>query len=473
MATPHESRYIIPGVYIEEKILLPPSVTQVNSCVPVFIGYTQMSDESAVRFKPVKISTLFEYISIFGGEEEKEITVTLSDTDTPVLLQMSMPEITHHLYYQLEMFYANGGRDCYIISVGDYSMMPVCGDAAKPEGLLGGLSIAAVQTGITLLVIPEAVLLNEPDYTTVVRNMLEQCGILKDRFAIIDVYNGATYSQQIIDDHRSAVGDSYLKYAASYFPYLNTSLLRGFKDALINIEQPGGELHNKKLSEEIATTNGCFFIKDKYPALYNDILTEWNKHTITLSPSATIAGVYSSVDNQRGVWKAPANISLSNVLSPAAVIDDEIQSGLNVDVTEGKSINAIRSFYGKGVLVWGARTLDGNNNEWRYISVRRFFIMLEESVKLSLAPFAFEPNDGNTWVKVRAMIENFMTNLWRQGALQGAKPEEAFFVKAGLGDTMTIDDILNGRMIVEIGVAPVRPAEFIVISIAQIMCKDC
>ena len=113
-------------------------------------------------------------------------------------------------------------------------------------------------------------------------------------------------------------------------------------------------------------------------------------------------------------------------------MDDASQSNLNVHTT-GKSVNAIRFFSGKGVLVWGARTLAGNDNEWRYISVRRFFNMVEESVKKASEPFVFEPNDANTWVKVRAMIENFLILQWRAGALAGAKAEHAFYVKVGLG----------------------------------------
>ncbi|MGN6352879.1 MAG: phage tail sheath family protein, partial [Parafilimonas sp.] len=149
-------------------------------------------------------------------------------------------------------------------------------------------------------------------------------------------------------------------------------------------------------------------------------------------------------------------------------ISDEVQGDMNIDATSGKSVNAIRAFTGKGILVWGARTLDGNSNDFRYISVRRFYIMVEESAKKAANVFVFEPNDGNTWVKVRAMIENYLTNLWRLGALAGSKPEQAFYVKVGLGQTMTFDDILNGRMIVEIGMAPVRPAEFIILRFSQI-----
>ncbi len=191
----------------------------------------------------------------------------------------------------------------------------------------------------------------------------------------------------------------------------------------------------------------------------------------TLPPSGAIAGVYAMVDSRRGVWKAPANLSLVSVLGPSVKLDNKSQEDLNVHDT-GKSINAIRAFTGKGTLVWGARTLAGNDNEWRYIPVRRFFIMVEESVKKASAPFVFEPNDANTWLKVKVMIENFLTLQWREGALQGAKPEQAFFVNVGLGTTMNEIDILEGRMIVEIGMAVVRPAEFIILRFSHKMMEQ-
>jgi phage tail sheath protein FI len=182
--------------------------------------------------------------------------------------------------------------------------------------------------------------------------------------------------------------------------------------------------------------------------------------------------VYATVDNTRGVWKAPANVSLNNVNGLTKMISELDQAGLNVDPVAGKSINAIRAFTGRGILVWGARTLAGNDNEWRYVPVRRFFNMVEESVKKATEAFVFEPNDANTWVKVQSMIENFLTTLWRQGALQGAKPEHAFYVSVGLGKTMTALDILEGRMIVEIGMAAVRPAEFIILRFSHKMAES-
>ena len=182
-----------------------------------------------------------------------------------------------------------------------------------------------------------------------------------------------------------------------------------------------------------------------------------------LPPSGAIAGVYARVDGNRGVWKAPANESLRNVVAPSVKLSQDQHGLLNVDPSFGKSINAVRHFTGKGNLVFGARTLAGNDNEWRYVSVRRFFNMVEESSKKATEQFVFEPNDENTWVRVQAMIENFLTTLWRQGALQGSTTEQAFYVQVGLGKTMTALDILEGRMIVEIGMAVVRPAEFIIL----------
>ena len=199
-------------------------------------------------------------------------------------------------------------------------------------------------------------------------------------------------------------------------------------------------------------------------AVYNFVKGVLKEHFVVLPPSGAVAGVYAATDSNRGVWKAPANVSLAE---PVIKLDNTKQDGLNVDATTGKSINAIRAFSGKGTLVWGARTLAGNDNEWRYISVRRFFNMVEESVKKSTYWAVFEPNDANTWVKVRGMIENYLTQKWREGALAGATTKDAFFVKCGLGTTMTSQDILEGRMNVEIGMAIVRPAEFIILKFSH------
>jgi phage tail sheath protein FI len=210
-------------------------------------------------------------------------------------------------------------------------------------------------------------------------------------------------------------------------------------------------------------------VEGKDNAAYNVIKAEINAMPLVLPPSSAMAGVYARVDSDRGVWKAPANVSLNYVVKPTLQISHDEQKDLNVDTVAGKSVNAIRSFTGKGVLVWGARTLAGNDNEWRYVSVRRFFNMAEESIKKATEQFVFEPNDKNTWVRVKAMINNFLTSQWRAGALAGPTPEKAFYVNIGLGETMTAQDILEGNMIVEIGMAVVRPAEFIILKFSHKM----
>jgi phage tail sheath protein FI len=186
-------------------------------------------------------------------------------------------------------------------------------------------------------------------------------------------------------------------------------------------------------------------------------------------PSGAVSGAYAFVDRTRGVWKAPANVSLASVLGVTRALDYYDQEDLNVDVNGGKSINAIRVFTGAGILIWGARTLAGNDNEWRYVPVRRFFNMVEESLKKSTAWAVFEPNDANLWVKVKGMIDNYLIQKWRDGALVGSTPDKAFFTAVGLGVTMTAQDVLEGRLIIEVGMAVVRPAEFIILRFSHKM----
>ena len=205
----------------------------------------------------------------------------------------------------------------------------------------------------------------------------------------------------------------------------------------------------------------------KDTALYGQIKQALSQLTLTLPPSPAMAGIYARVDRTSGVWKAPANVSILGISGPNYVITNEEQDDLNVDAISGKSINAIRAFTGKGTLVWGARTLAGNDNEWRYVSVRRLFNLIEESVQKSTSFAVFEPNTTTTWLKVKAMIDSYLYGLWQQGALAGSVPEQAYFVQVGLGKTMTPQDILEGRMIVEIGIAAVRPAEFIILKFSH------
>jgi uncharacterized protein len=190
-----------------------------------------------------------------------------------------------------------------------------------------------------------------------------------------------------------------------------------------------------------------------YGALYGPWL---RTDSTTLPASGAVAGVYASVDRLRGVWKAPANVTLKGITGLTETYTEREQERLNV----------LRVFPGKGTLVWGARTLDSNSNEWRYVPVRRLFLMVEESLQRGLAGLVFEPNDVNTWLRTRSLIENFLSGLWRQGALVGSKPEQAFFVQVGLNTTMTAQDIAAGRLNIHVGLAPTRLAEFTILRLS-------
>ena len=265
----------------------------------------------------------------------------------------------------------------------------------------------------------------------------------------------------------AALGDN-LKYGAAYYPWLRSVLSYNFGidylETNVTFSNSTGTLDGDTWAE--AVTAGSAVITNQFVQTLKTVI---GKLRVDLPPSPFVAGIYATVDRTRGVWKAPANVSVGAAVGPLVKISDADQMGYNVDPNAGRSVNAIRTFSGRGTLVWGARTLAGNDNEWRYIPVRRFFNMVEESVKKASGQFVFEPNDANTWVRVRAMIENFLTLQWRAGALAGAKPEEAFYVRVGLGTTMTAQDILEGRMIVEIGMAAVRPAEFIILQFSHKM----
>lgn len=655
-----------PGVYVEEIPKLPPSIAQVDTAIPAFIGYTEKAKKKKdddLIMEPIEIKSFVEYENYFGGaEQETSIGITVINPDQPneevVVSEPSTPS-PFKMYYQLQMYFANGGGSCFIVSVGTYasarshnSVAPVILQETASSGFMGlkdGLDKIETEDKPTLLLFPDATSLNsDADLHGIYSSALMQCHKLMDRFTIIDTYSDVEYNNGSadvlpVDAIRTGISleKDYLKYGAVYYPFLETlldyvydesqlqvtgldtslsivaqntvdsidliefeALLTAlaetkieindssddaealtFKNVAItqldnvikylqatagsinhlideaaanehvslvgppnpslvenmttwmddNLEKHIADLMGKafKLTQDdtkakllgtltsnatniygvlgiaddgTAMTGSTFLdalddqintvgnelidlkaaidllgvvtipsladIKGTNNALYNKIKAEISRLPLKLPPSASMAGVYSRIDTDRGVWKAPANTGLTYVVKPTVFVSHEDQMDLNVDTLAGKSINAIRSFTGKGTMVWGARTLAGNDNEWRYISVRRFFNMVEESCKKSTEPFVFEPNDANTWIKVQTMIENYLTNLWRQGALQGIKPEHAFYVAVGLGKTMSAVDILEGRMIVEIGMAVVRPAEFIVLQFSHKLAES-
>jgi hypothetical protein len=464
------ANYKTPGVYIKEISTLPASVAGVETAIPAFIGYTERATENgvddALEFKATRVSSLLEYEEIFGGPNNEDISITIDDTlDTNNVLtnrvitaSLSSPS-DYKMYYQLQMYYNNGGGPCYIMSVGDYSDA-VAAPADNSAGLTKGILELEQVDEPTLLVFPDAHALgNATLYGGVISASLAHCAKLQDRFTISDVFGTD------IGAYRTAIGSDNMKYGAAYYPNLKTVLNFGYDEATVDVDT-----HTENgVAATVDPVAGDTLadLSASHPSLYRSIIAQIRKIYVELSPCGTIAGVYARVDRDRGVWKAPANVGVKSVVGPVIKITNEEQESLNVDASTGKSINAIRVFAGKGTLVWGARTLAGNDNEWRYVPVRRLYIFIEESVKKATEFVVFEPNDANTWLRTKAMIENFLTTLWRDGALAGAKTSDAFFVKVGLGETMTSQDILEGRMNIEIGLAAVRPAEFIILKFSH------
>ncbi len=469
-----------PGVYIEEINKFPPSVADVETAIPVFIGYTEKADLLAagdLRFVAHRIKSLLEYEQFYGRDFPTPFSKVQLDASNKVI--SAEPVMAQYLlYYSMQQFYNNGGGNAYIISIGGY------GSPLLPADFLRGVDVAEREDEPTLLAFPDAVNLPGNGLYTVQQKALAQAGKLQDRFCVFDLKYAAdkTSHDQVVAEFRGNIGNNQLRYGAAYTPFLNAGVTSSavsyfqWKNVLwlgtnrISISQLTTDpviLAKIAALDNMSPTDPSYKQQEKelgqvFPVMKN-IMDALKTLPRMLPPSGSVCGVYCSVDRDRGVWKAPANVSVNNVHSLAVAITDHDQESLNVDASAGKSINVIRSFPGKGNLVWGARTLMGNDNEWRYVSVRRFFNLVEESVKKATMPFVFEPNDANTWVKIKSMIENYLTLKWRAGALAGAKSTEAFFVHVGVPATMTAQDVLEGRIIVEIGMAVVRPAEFIIL----------
>ncbi|MEP7236214.1 MAG: phage tail sheath C-terminal domain-containing protein [Ferruginibacter sp.] len=642
--------YKTPGVFVEEIPKLPPSVAQVETALPAFVGYTNKADDIApgdLIDKPKRIGSLVEFEQYYGSGPSPNVTEVNIDGNNNFVSATVTNKF--FMYDSLRMFYANGGGDCYIVSIGKSENATTITDT----DFTGGIDELRKEDAPTIILFPDAVTLTDAEIGSIQQATLLQCSDLQDRVGLFDVKEDDPLGAHFRDN----VSINNLKYGAVYTPWLKVNLPKAVKytdvstvvkragipvplsgltsdteiqDVITQVEQAYADVENvadktvllsppnavlaEEFNNRVATFNGvggnnnanlraifdyilnigaqieefinggagdvislpdyltgleAAVLSDFDPAfasvtsldqeveadltgggytatdfaamvtagdwpvasaaaasalineanndnrriaavnllqpiflqisslydslvvntgtayaktldgslvlvfqVYKNILTGVSKSMTVMPPSGAVAGVYAQVDRTRGVWKAPANVGLNNVLAPATVFTASQLDNLNVDAVAGKSVNAIRYFTGKGTLVFGSRTLAGNDNEWRYVPVRRFFNMVEESCKKSTEPFVFEPNDANTWVKIQGMIENFLTTLWRQGALQGIKPEHAFYVAVGLGKTMTSLDILEGRLIVEIGMAVVRPAEFIILRFSHKLAES-
>ena len=531
-----------PNSYLEEQTVQPLSIDSGVTALPVFIGYTEKAIDirgNDLTNVLTPIGSLLDYESCFGGARyhNPEVHVDIGGK----VVKITDTEVSSHLYRSIDLYFRNGGGNCYILSVGNYSA------ALSIDHFVNALSVLKNEEGPTLIILTDAVNLSDADYYTLCKSALAQCNELKDRFVILDVKNND------VTAFRENIGADNLCYGAAYYPYLNTTLSNPHDELEVSVRHSYGLFEKKnsirvtyagsssdraaitvtdtvsgqtdipavsvyennitlavgrgsgsvpsaivdaweKVVErgnfhvEVAGTGSVFLsqqvadfkyaqelaklgedrIKIDNPPVYDNVVTALSQDKLILPPSSVVAAAYSKTDIGSGPWKAPANVMISDVTGPVEHINNADQESLN-DSPDGKSINAVRSFTNKGTLIWGARTLDGNNKEWRYISVRRLFIKVESDVRRSTAFSVFEPNNAFTWLKIKTMLIAYLDELWSVGALNGSTAEEAYFVRAGLGETMDDRDILEGRLNISVGIAAVRPAEFVAMTITHLL----
>ncbi len=495
--------YKTPGVYIVEKNAFPSSAVAVPTAVPVFIGYTEKAERKTkdLTYVTTKISSMMEYAELFGGAFKTKFIVSKIPS-SPVdqseetfncngqnLFIKFKPNNELYFFNAIRLFYLNGGSECYILSVGNYDHATANGIAATDffgtDDNKNVFKILEKEWEPTLIVLPD-VAAKKPTATDAgayefYMQALQHCNITQSRFGIFDVARSVDGSHDdAIDLFREKMVSPALKYGAAYYPWLKTVVVDESEIDFNNLEDSMATLKNiipptetvaVTLVNNMATapTAALQFHQSLLAAslTYKQLMAAIRTKLNLLPPSAAMAGIYTAVDNTRGVWKAHANVAVSSVTAPEVNISSQQQELMNVDAVSGKSINIIRTFPGIGTLVWGARTLDGNSQDWKYINVRRTMIFIEQSLKLATRSFVFEPNNANTWITVKSMLNNFLFNLWKQGALAGSTPEDAYSVQVGLGVTMTATDVLDGIMRITVLLAVVRPAEFIEITFQQ------
>ncbi len=313
-----------------------------------------------------------------------------------------------HLARAVEGFYRNGGRRCWVVRVtsptgtsSDISLADLVGTPGAEPERARGLAALEAIPEISLVACPDEHLYPEGD---VARAMVEHCERLRYRFAILS----APEAPPATDDHRPPVAS---RHAAYYDPWL-----------VVEDTRRGGE--------------------------------------IAVPPCGHVAGIYARIDLARGVHKAPTNEDVRGIRRLRRAITEAEQA-----ILAPRGVDVLRSFPGRGILVWGARTTS-DDSEWRYVSVRRLLVHLERSIDEGTQWVVFEPNEPALWDRVRRAVESFLFEQWRDGALAGSTVDEAYFVRCDRS-TMTQNDLDEGRLIVEIGVAPVRPAEFVIFRIGQ------
>lgn len=462
-------QYKTPGVYVLEENAFGSSIVANETAVPVFIGFTEKMtyptgeelgkvEGSKHIYVPVLIQSLLEYEQSFGGADTTgSVYVTEQGTSpqsyyTADIKREGKAYTPGFMYPAVANYFANGGGSCYIVSLGAYLDFQEELATSQVEMEFIGKAIEMAEPA-TLILPTDLIRYGAAHYYNWCSQLITYSSSTKKQFCILDVVMADPTSPVLnmddVTNYRKGVSAAVPGYAGAYYPYLKSLTAYAYDEANVYFDnKPLSQAGNAKIGE----------IKSFLSAIY-----------INMPASPFMAGIYSRLDNATGVWTPPANVSPSGISGPLVNLTSKQQEGFNVDPTAGKSINAIRSFTGKGTLVWGARTNDGNSMDWRYVNVRRLFISMETDISKALEAYVFKPNVHNTWVEVKTMIESYLFGLYNAGAFAGTTPESSYQVLIGVGETMTDEDVLNGYMRVSIMVAPVRPAEFIVLTFSQLV----
>lgn len=488
------------------------TILPVATAVPAFIGYTPKAEDKDMSYygKAHKVSSLREFEAIYMPNqpstapypqyylvestsaelEGKHPTLEISGQKYSLLPD---PSTIYYLYNSVRLFYQNGGKDCYIVSVGAYGKPSDQSNDLNQTTINPNVSLEALKHGISILAnyqepniyaCPEATLLSIEDNSQLMQFMLTQTKETEAAICIFDIIGGKhpnpdTYTDDI-QTFRDNTGTHGLDFGAAYFPFIHTDITQesevnftylfsgNIKKLIETLVQ--GDI-NPELIDAIDRIKTAAPQADEIDAfnqvlmqnipIYQQVMEALHTDINTLPTCGAMAGVYARIDDHEGVWRAPANTSIKNVIDLPITLTSPQQEDLNIDAHAGKSINALRHFSGQGIMVWGARTLDGNSSDWRYVPMRRMAIYLEQSIKQNIAAYADQPNNKHTWATIKKMITQFLTDTWNEGGLVGSTPDDAFQVNCDLGTTMTSEDILGKRLKVSVQVALTRPAEFI------------
>ena len=448
--------------------------------IPAFLGPTAWAigpcgeDLTGV---PTPIESMTELELRFGPPypDPIDLEVVESGAGGFTLAGCRCPEVPSFLlHWAVTHFFANGGRRCWIVSTGGTDAAVSLGNGAGTPGLADGLAALDPEQEPDLVVVPDAIALPADEHAALAGRVLAFAAATR-RFAVLDARGGlAPLGEMELAAARATFGTAALDHGAAYYPFLRTRWAPVVSEDEANgtsnvrvrlVRASGAERDVDLLALRIGSPPTDGDPLPPLPAAYEAARSAIAARRLVVPPSGAMAGVYAAIDLARGVWRPPAGVALEAVEAPAVAVDDALQERLGRDPSGGLSINALRAFAGRGTLVWGARTLSADP-EWRYVPVRRLLSHLELSIERSLRWAVLEPNEEATWSEVRELVSRQLMGRWRAGALAGATPREAFHVSCGLGTTMSEEDLASGRLVVRVGVAPVRPAELVFVTIA-------